>query len=350
METLPLRITRIEDRPGDNIFMEFEQPEGIPLPYLPGQFLTVIFKLNQKEIRRSYSICSSPVLDEPLSIGVKLVENGEISKFLHHRTAVGDILQVLQPNGIFTYETDRDAERTVFLFAAGVGITPIFSIIKTALTVEKSSRIVLIYSNHNRDTTLFYEELMIWQENYPDRFRLIHRFSETKDLRYARLNTFAFEELISQNLRYDLRDALCYTCGPIDYMVLCRISLLALGFRLDQIKKETYFIPEDEADEDDSTEKIIKDKNTYTVTLDFRNRRYQIPVPFDKRILQVALEHDIQLPYSCRAGICSTCVATCTAGGVRMEYNEVLTDEEIASGRVLICTAHPTAEGTHIVI
>lgn len=350
MNTVPLHITRIEKRPGDNIFIQFDYPQARRLLYLPGQFLTVIFRINQKEIRRSYSICSSPVLDEPLSIAVKLVENGEISKFLHHRTSVGDVLNVLPPNGIFTYETDSEAERTVFLFAAGVGITPVFSIIKTALTVENRSRIVLIYSSRDADSTLFYEELNEWQRLYPERFRLIYRFSSAKDLRYARLNTFAFEELIRDNLKYELTDALCYTCGPIDYMVLCRISLLALGFRLEQIKKETYFIPDDEVDEDDSSEKIVKDKNTYTVILDFNNRTYQLRVPFDKRILQVALEHDIQVPYSCRAGICSSCVATCTAGGVRMEYNEILTDDEIAKGRVLICTGHPTAEGTHIVI
>lgn len=350
MKTMPLRISRIERRPGENIYIEFDPAGTSAISYVAGQFLTVAFQQNQKEIRRSYSICSSPVLEEPLSIAVKLVENGEISKFLHHQTAVGDILHVLEPNGQFTYIPDLKAEKTLFLFAAGVGITPIFSILKTALTSESHSRVVLIYSSRDADSTLFYAELNSWQKQYPERFKLIYRFSSTKNLRYARLNTFAFEELIADHLQYELSNAICYTCGPIDYMVLCRISLLALGFRLDQIKKETYFIPEDEADDDDTSEKIIKDTNTYTVMLDFKQQTYELQVPYDKRILQVALEQGIQVPYSCRAGICSTCVATCTSGGVRMEYNEILTDQEVASGRVLICTAHPTAEGTRIVI
>lgn len=350
MTTLQLRITEISQRPGNNVFIQFEPVNGLPPIYEAGQFLTVLFQVNNKEIRRSYSICSSPAINEPLSIAVKLVENGEISKYLHHKTAVGDILTVLPPTGIFTYTPVKTIKRTVFLFAAGVGITPVYSILKTALLQEENSKIVLIYSNRSATTTLFYEELNQWQKDYPGRFKLIYLFSDSKNLQFARLNSFAFHDLYNSNIQYDQSDALCYTCGPIDYMVMCRISLLGLGFRIDQIKKETYFIPEDEADDDDMTEKVIKDKNTYTVILEFNKNVYQLEVPWYKRILEVALAHNIDVPYSCGAGICSSCVASCTEGGVRMDYNEVLTDEEIAAGRVLICTGHPTRNNTKIVI
>lgn len=349
MNTLQLRIKKISKKPGENVFIQLEPVNGIMPAYEAGQFLTVLFQVNEKEIRRSYSICSSPALDEPLSIAVKLVENGEISKNLHHKTAVGDILTTLYPTGIFTYSPVPDIKRTVYLFAAGVGITPIFSILKTALTTESNSKIVLIYSNKSKDNTLFLEELDHWQLLYPDRFKLIYLFSDNKRLQFARLNGFLIHDLVEGNLEFDKSDALCYTCGPIDYMVMCRISLLAMGFRLDQIKKETYFIPEDEMDEDDMTEKEVRDKNTYTVILDYNKNTYQLEVPYYKRILQVALEHNINVPYSCRAGICSTCVATCTSGGVKMDYNEILTDQEIEQGRVLICTGHPTSNNTRIV-
>lgn len=350
MSTLQLRITGISKKPGENVFMQLEPLDGVMPVYEAGQFLTVLFQVNGKEIRRSYSICSSPVLAEPLSIAVKLVENGEISKHLHHKTAVGDILTALYPTGIFTYVPVPDIKRTVFLLAAGVGITPVYSILKTALTAEKESKIVLIYSNRSQDSTLFFEELNEWQLRYPDRFKLIYLFSDAKRLQFARLNSFLIHDLVEANLTFDQSDSLCYTCGPIDYMVMCRISLLAMGFRLDQIKRETYFIPEDEMDDDDMTEKEVRDKNTYTVLLDFNHNTYQLEVPYYKRILQVALEHNINVPYSCRAGICSSCVATCTEGGVKMDYNEILTDQEIAQGRVLICTGHPTANNTRIVI
>lgn len=350
MTTLQLRITEISRQPGENVYIRLEPLAGVLPYYEAGQFLTFLFDVNGKEIRRSYSICSSPDVDEPLSIAVKLVENGEISKNLHHKTAVGDILTALEPNGLFTYQAVADIKRTVFLFAAGVGITPVFSILKTALVKEEHSHIVLIYSNRSQSNTLFYEELNEWQAKYPDRFKLIYLFSDSKRLQFARLNTFLIQDLLNANLLYDQSDALCYTCGPIDYMVMCRINLLGMGFRLDQVKKETYFIPEDEADDDDMTEKEVKDKNTYTVILEFNKNTYQLEVPWYKRILQVALEHDINVPYSCRAGICSSCVATCTSGHVKMDYNEILTDQEIAQGRVLICTGHPTTNNTKIVI
>jgi len=350
MTTLQLRITEISQQPGENVFIRLEPLDGIMPAYEAGQFLTVIFDVKGKEIRRSYSICSSPDADEPLSIAVKLVENGEISKNLHHKTAVGDILTALPPTGLFTYSPLANVKRTVFLFAAGVGITPVFSILKTALIKEDNSHIVLIYSNKSQSSTLFYEELNTWQERFPDRFKLIYLFSDSKRLQFARLNSFLIHDLFNANLKYDQSDALCYTCGPIDYMVMCRISLLSMGFRLDQIKKETYFIPEDEADDDDMTEKEVKDKSTYNVILEFNQNTYQLEVPYYKRILQVALEHNINVPYSCRAGICSSCVATCTTGGVKMDYNEILTDQEIEQGRVLICTGHPTANNTTIVI
>lgn len=350
MTTLQLRITELQKLPGDNVFIQLEPVNGIKPDYLAGQFLTVIFQVNDKEIRRSYSICSSPDIDEPLSIAVKLVENGEISKLLHHKTAVGDILTALTPNGIFTYSPLAEIKRTVFIFAAGVGITPVFSILKTALLKENHSKIVLIYSNRSASATLFYEELNELQRKYSVRFKLIYLFSDAKNLQFARLNSFLIQDIVNAQLEFDQSDALCYTCGPIDYMVTCRIALLATGLRLDQIKRETYFIPEDEADEDDTSEKEVKDKNTYTVVLEFNQNTYQLEVPYYKRILQVALEHNINVPYSCRAGICSSCTATCTAGNVRMDYNEVLTDQEVAQGRVLLCTGHPTANYTKIVI
>lgn len=350
MYTLQLRITAISIQPGDNVFIEFEPVEGTVPEYQAGQFLTVLFQVKGREIRRSYSICSSPAAAEPLSIAVKLVENGEISNYLHHKTAVGDVLTAVHPTGQFTYSPVAQIKRTVFLFAAGVGITPVFSILKTALLTESKTKIVLIYSNKSQSSTLFYHELNQWQQQYPERFHIIYLFSDNKRMQFARLNSFLINDLITKNLEYDQSDALCYTCGPIDYMVSCRIWLLAMGFRLDQIKRETYFIPEDEEDDDDMTEKEVKDKNTYTVTLEFNKNLYQLEVPWYKRILQVALEHDINVPYSCRAGICSSCVSTCTSGGVKMDYNEILTDEEVAQGRVLICTAHPTMNNTKIVI
>ena len=349
MKSLSLKISEISQQPGDNLIIKFE-PTAEPISYLPGQFLTFLFQVNGREIRRSYSLYSTPSLDEPLSIAVKLVENGEISRYLHHKTRVGDVLTALEPTGLFTYIPFKDTKRTIFLFAAGVGVTPVFSILKTALLEEQYSKIVLIYSNRGVSSTLFYEELNEWQQKYPERLKIVYFFSDAKIVMMARLNKFMIEQLVQENMEYDPKQALFYTCGPIDYMVNCRIVLLSLKYSLDQIKRETYFIPEDEADDDDASEKKVADQNTYSVRILWNQNSYEFEVPYFKRILDVALENNINLPYSCRAGICSSCTSSCTSGGVRMDYNEVLTDQEVENGRVLICTGHPTSNNTTIVI
>jgi ring-1,2-phenylacetyl-CoA epoxidase subunit PaaE len=349
MELMKLRIQDMKFSAGETLVLSFEVLDGEKPHYIAGQFLTLVFNTNGRELRRSYSLCSSPDVDEPLAIAIKRVENGEISRFLHHKTAVGDVLHTLAPNGQFIYLPDQQIKRTVFLFAAGVGITPLFSILKTALRKEENSKIILIYSRRSVEETLFYDELNDLQARYSKRFKIIYVSSQSKNLLTARLNVFLIEKIVKEEMAYNESDALFYTCGPIDYMVTCRIKLLEMGFDISQIKRETFVLPEDEVDEDDSTEKKVKHTNTYTVVLNFKNNIYHLDVPYNKTILDVALENNINLPYSCHAGICSTCTANCIKGGVEMDYNEVLTDDEIAAGRVLVCTGHPTEDGTTLI-
>lgn len=346
---MELRVEKIEYSTSETVLLRFEVLNGEKPHYKAGQFITLVFNIKGRELRRSYSLCSSPDADEPLAIAIKRVENGEISRLIHHNTVLGDIFHAMPPNGQFTYVADIEKYRTIFLFGAGVGITPLFSIIKTALFAEMHSKIVLIYSSRSVDETLFYDELNGLQTRYPDRFKIIYVSSGAKNLLMARLNVFLIEKIVKEELQYKPEDAIFYTCGPIDYMVTCRIKLLELGFDLSQIRRETFVLPEDELDDDDMTEKMPRDTNTYTVSLDYKGQRHDLTVPYDRTILQVALDQKIDIPYSCRSGICSTCTASCTKGHVHMDYNEVLTDDEVAAGRVLICTGHPTENGTEIV-
>jgi ring-1,2-phenylacetyl-CoA epoxidase subunit PaaE len=343
-----LRVISVEKQPAEIIKISFETINGEKLAYKAGQFLTLVFEVNGKEYRRSYSFCSAPSVDEPIAIAVKLVENGEISRFIHHQLAVNDIVSIAAPNGQFIYETKPDTSRTIFLFGAGVGITPLFSILKTALLDERESKIVLVYSSRSADHTLFATELEKLQSTYPQRLKVLHLYSNSKNLLRARLNGFLINQLVKELLDFKRSDALFYICGPYDYMDVCKITLLGAGFNQDQIKRETFMPPEDEADEDDSTEKE-KDTNTYTVNLHFQGKIHHLSVPYPKRILEVALENKINLPYSCSGGVCSTCTATCITGHVHMDYNEVLTDDEVAKGRVLVCTGHPTENETTII-
>jgi len=340
------KIANIRDEPNGNRTIAFHDLSGGYPKYKAGQFLTLIFFFGTREVRRSYSFSSSPEADEALAITVKRVDNGEISRFLHHSAKVGDVLDVLEPQGIFFYEPQLESERTLFLFAAGVGATPLYSILKTALVSEKRSKVVLAYSNRSPERTLFYQELRQWQALYPERLAIVWIFSNSKNLMHARLNREYLIRIVQAHLP-EHKNVVFYTCGPVFYMDLVRFTLLGMGISASNIRKETFHVPETEDDEDEREEKPV-DTTSYTVRLRFQGQAYDLSVPYDKTVLDVALDHKIKLPYSCKSGMCSTCASLCLSGAVRMDYNEVLTDREVAAGRCLICVSHPIAEGTEI--
>ncbi|UIR57938.1 ferredoxin--NADP reductase [Sphingobacterium sp. SRCM116780] len=340
-----LKIQNIIPRENHNVTINFEPISGSYPSYKAGQFLTLSFEFGDREVRRSYSFSSSPDVDEPLSITVKRVENGEISRFLHHKIGPNDVVNALDPQGLFTYEPIEDSDRTVFLFAAGIGITPLYSILKTALVRERKSKIILVYSNSSPELTPFKDELKDWEAKYPDRFKIVWIYSNNKNLMTARLNRDYILSLLKTHLQNKPEQALFYTCGPVIYMDLCRFTLLGIGFDEKQIKRETFLLPENEEDDDDGTEKVI-DKTSYSIKLNFKGKSYDLEIPYNKSILDVGLEHKIKLPYSCKSGMCSTCISNCSQGKVRMDYNEVLTDREMENGRILLCTGHPVEEGT----
>lgn len=338
------KISELIKQPNQNISIRFDDLSKSFPKYKAGQFLTLCFYFGDREVRRSYSFSSSPDVDEPYEITVKRVDNGEISRLLHHNIAVGDEIQVMEPQGLFTYETAPSMERIIFLFAGGVGVTPLFSILKTALTVEENSRIVLVYSNSSKESTLFYSELLDWQSRFPTRLKIEFIWSDTKNLLKARLNRDYLITLVKANV-VDGVESLFYTCGPLFYMDLCRFTLLGMGFPDQTIKRETFYFPEEEEDEDEKEEESV-DTTSYEITLLFNGQAHKLTVPYNKSILDVGLEQKLKLPYSCKSGMCSTCISQVVGGAVRMDYNEVLTDREILNGRCLICTSHPKEEGT----
>ncbi|ERJ61284.1 ferredoxin--NADP reductase [Sphingobacterium paucimobilis] len=340
------QISEIIPHPNQNIAIRFRDLSGMFPKYKAGQFLTLCFQFGEREVRRSYSFSSSPDVDEAYEITVKRVDNGEISRLLHHSITVGDVVDVMDPQGLFIYEPDNTLERTVFLFGAGVGVTPLFSILKTALVREENSKVILIYSNSNEQSTLFYEELLSWQARYPERLKIEFIWSNRKNLLKARLNREYLIDLVTENLM-DGTEGVFYTCGPLFYMDLCRFTLLGMGFSDDQIKKETFHFPEEEEDEDEKDEEPV-DMTSYEITLRFNGQDHLMTIPYNKSVLDVGLEHKLKLPYSCKSGMCSTCISQVQEGAVRMDYNEILTDREVANGRCLICTSHPTEDGTVI--
>jgi ring-1,2-phenylacetyl-CoA epoxidase subunit PaaE len=327
-----LRIINIIIETTDAKTFVLEPLDGWQPEYQAGQFVTLVFNTRHGEKRRSYSISSSPVLSEPLSITIKKIDNGEFSRLLVYKSQVGDILLSSGISGFFILPENINSVNQYFFLAAGSGITPCFSLIKTILA-KSDSKIVLIYSNRTEADTIFYSKLKDLQEKYTDRFIIHFLFSSLNDVYRSRLGNWLLQQFLDKDLE-DAINARFYICGPFDYMHMVTLGL-AGKVPTENIHKENFsnlprlFIPRP------------PDVDSHMVTIHINGEVYNFPVQYPSTILAVAKAHKIQLPYSCEAGRCGSCAATCTKGKVWMAYNEVLTDDEVEKGRTLVCQGYP---------
>ena len=320
------------------------QPTDNTTPhYKAGQFVTLVFNTKFGEKRRSYSISSSPDLNESLSITVKKVENGEFSRYLIGHKKEGDILNSSGISGFFHLPDNIDNTDQFFFLAAGSGITPCYSIIKTLLTAT-TKNVVLIYSNRQQSDTIFYKQLQLLQQQYPRQFQICFLFSIHNDVYRSRLSNWLLQHLLKTYLLTEKARALFYLCGPFDYMQMVNITLLIEGIPSSNIRKENFnALPRKE-------QPAPPDKDAHVVTIHFENKSYQILVQYPDTILSAAKKMRIAIPYSCEAGRCGSCAATCIKGKIWMAYNEVLMDEEIVKGRILCCQAYPVDGEAEIIV
>jgi ferredoxin-NADP reductase len=336
-DILKLRIEQIKWETPDTATFYLCNISGEPIKYKAGQFVTLIFNHRNEEIRRSYSLSSSP--DEPrLSITIKRITNGEISRFMLTKMKVGDTLNALAPAGRFTinrYEQDKD----ILLFAGGSGITPILSQIKYVLNRPGNSRLTLIYSNQDANSILFKTELELLAKQHPERFKIIHLLSSEAN----RLNADRVEELARQIVPVGLDKAEFYLCGPFPYMRMIRFALVYMGIEPGRIRKENFVL------ETVAVTRTAINFPPRNIRIKFRNELHDLAVGENQSILQAALQNNVPLPYSCRNGVCSTCTAKCLSGKVEMIKNDVLTDADIADGWILTCTGHPVSDDVVIV-
>ena len=332
-DILKLKIERIKWETKGTATFYLSNVSGKPIPYKAGQFVTLIFNHRNEEIRRSYSLGSSPD-EELLSITVKRITNGEISRFMLAKEHPGDVLTALAPAGRFTI-TQFEQEKDILLFAGGTGITPIFSQIKYVLKRSGKSRLTLIYSNQDAHSIVFKEELDQLAAQYPDRFKIIYLLSSEAN----RLNNDKVEALTRQIVQQqDIDKAEFYLCGPFPYMRMIRFALVYMGIDPKQIRRENFVI------ETVSVTSSILNFPPRIIRIRFKNELHDLGVGENQSILQAALQNNVQLPYSCRNGVCSTCTARCTSGKIEMVKNDVLTDADIAEGWILTCTGHPVSD------
>ena len=341
---IQLRIREvIKETPSANTYV-FESVDGQEIPYKAGQFLTFLVNLHGTEYRRSYSLSSTPGVDPYLSVTIKRKENGEISRYILKNWKLGQTVTSLQPSGRFILNPAVDLQRDIILLGAGSGITPLFSLLKQVLFKESQSKVTLLYSNKHPSGTIFYEQLNTLQATYPDRFKIIYIFSEPDEMStfsYRRISNSLLTTLAPQQIYYQAHNAQFYICGPLDYMRMCIFTLSFLGFTEDQIHKENFTV-----DTDYLIQKIgvPSDDSLKSVTLKTRGTEHHLKIPGNKTILDGAHDHDISLPFSCKGGVCGSCMAKCTRGEVWMSVNEVLTDKELSNGFILTCVSYPVTE------
>jgi ferredoxin-NADP reductase len=329
-----LRIKEVIEEVKDFKTIVFEDGHGIT--YKAGQYLTLVRFEGAEELRRSYSITSSPSLNEPLAIGVKRVDNGAFSRTLVDRAKPGDEMLTTGAGGFFVLPDDVQRYEQIFFFASGSGITPAYSLIKTILYTLPSLSVVLIYSNASPEKTIFLQALQILKEEFAERFQPEFLFSNAVDLSKARLHRPLIFSFLHRYRATENDKALFYICGPESYMRLCVYALEEAAVKTAQIKRENFYLPA--AAKRDAAP---PDRNDHNVVIRTRSSVYNVRVRYPDSILKAAKKEGIALPYSCESGRCGNCVARCVSGAVWHAYNEVLTEEELKKGLVLTCVGHP---------
>jgi ring-1,2-phenylacetyl-CoA epoxidase subunit PaaE len=335
-------VTRIIRETADAKTFILEMPEGRNLSYKAGQFLTLVFNTAHGEKRRSYSISSSPELNEPLSITVKKVDNGEFSRKLLSETIPGDFLLTAGIGGLFTLPGKPDAGGLVFFFAAGSGITPIYSMLKTLL-YTRTEQAVLIYSNKSKSDAIFLQQLKELEIRFPDRLKVQYLFSDIPDVYQSRLSNWLLNQWLDEYKADQLVKAQYFLCGPFDYMRMIEITLRS-RIPAASIHKEQF----------NTLPRMLlptpPDTLAHQVTIRLNGIIHTLEVQYPQSILAVAKSKKLNLPYSCEAGRCGSCVATCTSGKIWMAYNEVLMEDELIKGRVLLCQGFPVGGDADILI
>lgn len=339
----PLTIERIERETRDSVRIALSVPAEFEGDYefLPGQHLPFEVTRNGKKIRRTYSICSG-VDERPLEIGVRIQPGGAFSEFAASQLAIGDTLDAMPPGGRFHAELSRGSARDHLGFAAGSGITPILSIIKSVIENEPGSRFVLFYGNRKQSTTMFVEDLYALKNRFPERLQLHFVFSQEDQefpIATGRLDAEKVRELYEHFCK-GLDPAEAYICGPDTMIATVRETLVELGLDTEHIHAERFGIPR-KADK----AKAVKaaDHARVTVIMDGHKKDFEMRRD-DDNIVDAAADHGIGLPYSCKGGVCATCRCHVRDGEVTMATNYGLEPWEVEAGFVLACQSRPVSD------
>jgi ring-1,2-phenylacetyl-CoA epoxidase subunit PaaE len=343
-----ITIKEVRRETAESVSVLLEIPEELReiFRYKQGQSLTVRAMIAGEEVRRTYSICSSP-LDEEWRVAIKKVEGGLFSSFANETLRRGDKLDVMPPVGKFYTDLNPENRKQYLAFAAGSGITPVLSLIKTTLRTEPESSFALVYGNKKRSSIIFFEELEGLKNKYMERFTLIHVLSREKtdaSLNFGRIDPEKLKEL-GRVVDYNKIDEF-FICGPEQLIFCVKDFLEASGINKKKIHFELFTTPGQK--QSVSTKEIRpKDsgpKSKIGIKLDGRMVEFDLPLSSDVTILDAALAQGADLPFACKGGVCCTCKARLLEGEVQMDVHWGLEEEEIQQGYILTCQSHPKTE------
>jgi ring-1,2-phenylacetyl-CoA epoxidase subunit PaaE len=344
-----LKIASINRETADSVSVAFDIPAHLQsqYQYIPGQYLTLKLNINGEQVNRSYSFCSSPAWNEPMTIAVKEVSGGKASTFINRNLKVGDEIDVMEPMGNFHSPLNSNNEKHYILFGGGSGITPLFSILKSVLVAEPKSRITLFYGNRDEQSIIFKEKLQDLVNQNPNRLKVVHILDKPSS--FTNYNGFVVKEmalkLLRENTNLNFTHAEFFICGPTPMMKETESALNELGIPKQHIHIE-YFTAK--ADEDKTAATVgtsTPSAEPFTgkakVKLIYDGNEVEFEMNENETVLNAALDAGYDPPYSCMVAACCTCRAKLMEGNVVMDDRESLTDGEIAKGYVLTCQSHP---------
>jgi ring-1,2-phenylacetyl-CoA epoxidase subunit PaaE len=344
-----LKVKALKKETPECVSVHFDVPVAQKelFQYKHGQYLTLKTIIDGEEVRRSYSICTSP-LDDQLAVAIKTIQDGKFSNYAYSSLQVGDVLEVMPPLGKFTIDLKATNQKNYFFIAAGSGITPVMSIVKTILKTEPKSNITLLYGNKTKGSIIFKDEFEGLKNKYMNRLSVYYILSkETTDAEIlsGRIDQQKVNYFLEKIIDPELIDE-SFLCGPEELILGAKETLLKAGVDPKKIHFELFTTAGAQLAQKENTVKaVVSDGPTSKVTIKLDGVSTEIRVPFDgDTVLDIATKNGSDLPYACKGGVCCACKAKLEKGQVKMDVNYGLEQDEIDAGFILTCQAHPLTD------